>query len=667
MTNLATPHAGGSPSSLLLLSCAGGVQALRDKIRDGHAAKLFAMLRRDVHDAMARGVYLPTSDCSGRASHHRHHGNRDFIIVDAVAHRLKNDSLMWRITGEARYYNDALAQLEAIFDDARWPSWIDAAHEANGLVADLRTGQLLAAIGYAYSWLYDALSDTQRRWIIEETDRRAIQPLLHEMSRDAWFTRTEFINNWNTVILGGAGIAGLAFGKAHAASERLVSMASRLMDLYLAGLGPEGEFNESVAYAGAMHCPIEFFAAHRSQCGDAVDRLADSAWRRFCDWYLHFILPSGRSAPLGDGPPDAPPKALIFAAIAAATGDGVYQWAYLEHASAGSRSDPALELLLFDPTIKPVSPEGRRPRGRAFYAHGALWSSRTDWNPRSTACVVYGKGGHGNECHGHHDAGQVCIDIAARPMIVDLGHPAPSYPADFFGKNRWRYYNAGVMGHNVLMFDEREMRGEATDKGDSGVCPYHAKVLDAEFDDARGGYWRGDMTDLYAHARRVIRTVVHLHPAVIAVLDEAELDQPRTISLRWHTADRCEPDDAGQFTVHNDGAHLVARVCRLDGTMSFTRREHRYEPPFDRARLDVPLIQRHESFIDATCHAARCRVLTLFSGYAPGEAPAQWTPTADGWSIATPCGIARVRVLKESLILEPHEGHGWAVPLHRYD
>src|SRR5690606_20734818 len=99
MTNLATPHAGGSPSSLLLLSCAGGVQALRDKIRDGHAAKLFAMLRRDVHDAMARGVYLPTSDCSGRASHHRHHGNRDFIIVDAVAHRLKNDSLMWRITG----------------------------------------------------------------------------------------------------------------------------------------------------------------------------------------------------------------------------------------------------------------------------------------------------------------------------------------------------------------------------------------------------------------------------------------------------------------------------------------------------------------------------------------------------------------------------------------
>src|SRR5690606_37789628 len=93
------------------------IGVLREVIAEGHAARLFAMLCHDADDAIGRGVYLPTSDCPGRAPHHLHHGNRDFVIVEAVARRLKNDALLWRITGESCYRDDALAQLEAIFDD----------------------------------------------------------------------------------------------------------------------------------------------------------------------------------------------------------------------------------------------------------------------------------------------------------------------------------------------------------------------------------------------------------------------------------------------------------------------------------------------------------------------------------------------------------------------
>jgi|TARA_B110000495_G_C22811364_1_gene473670 hypothetical protein len=40
-------------------------------------------------------------------------------------------------------------------------------------------------------------------------------------------------------------------------------------------------------------------------------------------------------------------------------------------------------------------------------------------------------------------------------MIIDPGSPS-GYPADFFDENRWKYYNASIIGHNVPMFGGRE-------------------------------------------------------------------------------------------------------------------------------------------------------------------------------------------------------------------
>ena len=43
------------------------------------------------------------------------------------------------VTGEPRYVTVALAQLEALFDTARWPDWRDLSHKFPGR-AELRTG-----------------------------------------------------------------------------------------------------------------------------------------------------------------------------------------------------------------------------------------------------------------------------------------------------------------------------------------------------------------------------------------------------------------------------------------------------------------------------------------------------------------------------------------------
>ena len=90
-----------------------------------------------------------------------------------------------------------------------------------------------------------------------------------------------------------------------------------------------------------------------------------------------------------------------------------------------------------------------------------MWKKETI--PRDRKIVLI-KGRQLKENHEHNDVGQLCVDGYGERLIVDLGSPS-GYPADFFEENRWKYYNASIKGHNVLMFNGREMRVPRKDRG----------------------------------------------------------------------------------------------------------------------------------------------------------------------------------------------------------
>ena len=208
----------------------------------------------------------------------------------------------------------------------------------------------------------------------------------------------------------------------------------------------------------------------------------------------------------------------------------------------------------------------------------------------------------------------------------------------------------------MLVFGGREM---AAKRGDS------AQIMAAEFDDRRGGFWQLDLVELYDGAKRVCRTVVHLNPAVVVVLDEAVLDREEEISLRWHTVDRCGPDREGRFCVESGKVRLAARVVRLDGPdISCERNEHEYRPPYDRYRLGTPLKQRHESFIEAKLRGSQCRLFSLFAVFPPGEEAKTWEESDDGWVIETPDGSVVVEVDSNALeVVNERSRLAWRVRL----
>jgi hypothetical protein len=542
--------------------------------------------------------------------------------------------------------NDALKQMFALFDESLWPPWIDQAHLRFGHPADLRTGMLSQDVALAYDWLYPSLSSAERQLILQGLYRRGIRPFLESIDQDPWWTHD--LNNWLTVIVGGLGIAGMALGNDHPDAQKCIEISRPLMRCYLDIYGPEGEFNESVAYSNSTIYPVSYYLAWSYHADTPTNRLSQHPFPQTSIWSLYSTLPPGRYAAFGDSRPDAPAKVQYIAGVAAASRNAILQWFFLQHVQGGT--DP-LQLLWFDPSLQPVSPAKNLPVGKAFKHNGAQIISRSDWNMENSGLVVYGKAGREHN-HSHNDIGQVCIDAKGERLVVDLGSPS-GYPADYFEENRYKYYNASSRGHNVFMFGGREQRFPPWDRGKKTQVDYKAfsgEIIRSCFHDLNGGYWQLDLGNAYEGVLHVYRTVVHLFPAIVAVYDFARLEQEEDISLRWHIVNPSIVQNDGFFVVKNNKALLSARIVNVDGIMmELSSHRHEYQPPFDRNRLGECLEQRHEPYVQAMFRGQSCRIMTMF---ALTSRFCHWQGEKNMWTLESEDLFAKIVIDDDTLIVE---------------
>jgi heparinase II/III-like protein len=615
------------------------LEEVRAGIRHGYAAELWKQLVAKVDEEL---MLEPITTAER---------NRSFSLVATVANRITDAALVALVTGERRYADAALRQIDPLFDSAQWPEWADKRHIEAGLKADLRHGQLARALGVTYDWLHGFLTDEERRRFLEGLDRCAIEPFKAGVEAGEHWSRRR--SNWMTCVLGGFGILGMALGPDHPDSAWIVELAQPRMEQYMSIFGPEGEFNESVQYSGSTMYVVEYFLAERYASGGKKDPLARFGLTEFCRWYMHCTVPPGRVLGFGDPAPAMPPVVSHLSAVASSQRDPMIQWFYRQYVDLAlpTHSRRALELLWYDPTLPAQSPEGHMPLGRAYHHQAKIVTSRSSWDPESTTSVVYAKAAQ-EDYHGHADWGQVCIDGYGERLIIDLGSGA--YPRS----HKDRYYNYQQWGHNVLVFGENETGGIPIGKARRGETTH------AEFDDLRGGAWTMDLSHAYGEGHRVVRHVVHLLPRVMVVLDEAELDVAQPISLRWHTITPTEPDHKGHFLVRGKKAALASRVHRLDGESVISHSRHEYRPPYDKDGYGNPCVQRHEPFVELKTEGNRCRVLSAFCVCGPDEPVPSWQIGDDGWSIDTPEGPVRVGVDEDRLVVEnTTTKHAWKISL----
>ncbi|GAJ05203.1 unnamed protein product, partial [marine sediment metagenome] len=152
----------------------------------------------------------PTTDVEGRSPVHLKHANVSYDMARLVAERLSRSAFLFMYTGEHKYKDLVMRQIEALYDTDRWPMWCDDAHVNIEPHVDIRTCRISMWVALAYNWMYDHLTEEERRYIVDGLDRRAIQPFWQKLEqRPGWYVRR---HNWFTNIFGGMGITAMALG-----------------------------------------------------------------------------------------------------------------------------------------------------------------------------------------------------------------------------------------------------------------------------------------------------------------------------------------------------------------------------------------------------------------------------------------------------------------------
>ncbi len=611
------------PHILLTDDDAGGlptIAALRAAIgRPGPRRRLWQTILAEAETVLHAAPITPYDPMPGRAAEDVRRGNRDYVIVNAAGQRIVGAALAALLTEDRRYVDCALRQMACLFDATKWEEWQDIFHRQRfDLDADLRTGQLSRDLSLAWDWMYPMLSGDERDWVVRGIDRCGIQPYLLAVAADAWWLQA--MNNWTTVIVGGLGMGGMALGTDHPQSAQLVELSRDVMLAYMDHYGPEGEFNENPSYANSSFLPVLYFSALRFHDGERNMPAPIAALRQHAYWCLYATAPPGQLVSFGDGGPAYPALTSFVPAVAAATADPVLQWFYLQHCEPPRF--PVWELLGLDGDLQPEAPTpASLPLGRAYDAHSALISSRTSWDPRTTACVVFSKAGHGGIHHTHPDAGQIEIHGHAQRLIVDLG--SVPYPAE----QHHQYYHFSSAGHNQLTIGGR---GQIWQRDGSR----RARRTAAAFDNDRGAWWRIDLTALHENAAEVTRTVVHLHPGIVVVVDRARLQVAESCRLRWHPATEPEWAGPGSFAVVHGAARVDAWIGGADGRpLPLVGGRHQYQAPFDRDRMDNPLPQRREPYVDAVMDGLQICFVSLFAvtPTAAAAAGGAWERRQDRW------------------------------------
>jgi len=507
-----------------------------------------------------RPGYGPTTELPERGARDVAIGNVCAPLARAVRQRVLGAALLWRATGERRWVEAAWTQIAVTL---AWPEWRAQAHL--DMPADLRTGHLGGTLGLAHTWLGDGLAAGRRNDLLAGLREKAAEPYRRAVEEKIWYLDRP--SNWTAVVVGGMGLCGASLGE-----RWMVDLARAKLPAVLASFGPDGEFNESPFYSNSVRELV--------WCLDGLG-MPIAGLETFCRWLMHVTVPPGRVIACGDGNPGHPPEAVVAARVAAETQDaGLQRW-FLDHRHLSHERDLVAECLWWDPDLEPGPID--EPLARAFPAHGGLIVSRTSWDPRQ-AFVVWGKGGH--ELHGHHDAGQVGIE----DYIVDLG--TVTYPAGYFGADRWKYCHASVHGHNVPTID-----GAETETGS-------ARLVAAKLGPGKRR-WQHDLTALYPGARRVVRTVTHWLPARVEVVDEIAVGRPARLRVRWHTAVPVQPE-AGEFWVKD--LH-----CRVTGAgVRLSPGRHQHAPPMDHDWAGWAMPERHEPYVDAVVEAESARIVTVF-------------------------------------------------------
>jgi hypothetical protein len=346
--------------------------------------------------------------------------------------RMQTLGIMWLLTLGPRYRDRAKTELFAVCGFADWVGdnkFLVTAETAFG-----------AAIGY--DWLYDSLTDAERKEVARAIVDKAIQPGLDQFARPSRPYWTTTAMNWNLVCNGALMIAALSVLEADARAAQLFLMCHASAAVGFSEYSPDGGFAEGPGYWHyASQYAIYLLASLSTALGTelGLDRspgLGATGWFR-----LHAAGPSGKLFNFADGEERHSGGYWLFWLAR--------RYRHPIDASIERQVEKIhpMDLLWFEESGHDPLP---RRTAERFHAAGVVML-RGDWHEPKTTYIGI-KAGANDACeHGHYDLGSFVLDADGVRWAVDLGPDDYGLCGYFTAEMRARYYRTGTIGHNTII------------------------------------------------------------------------------------------------------------------------------------------------------------------------------------------------------------------------
>ncbi|MHC4167342.1 MAG: DUF4962 domain-containing protein [Planctomycetota bacterium] len=463
-------------------------------------------------------------------------------------------ALAYLMTGQQKYGLAAKGHLLNLLD---WETDGIASLESSFDEIGLRIERTAAQ---TYDWLYDLLSDSERRAV-----RRML--LDHGDLMYARLRERDFLNHSGSShdgrLPGYLIEFSIALAEEPRARDWLDYAVKALLTVYPHWAGEDGGWAEGVSYSLSYNdrfiTPLQSLYA-----ATGYDLWQKSFFRKFRHFLIYNVAPKGEILPFGDGEDkDITDRGDELISVmrfhAARYNDPTARWwvGLFEGREYNPERFGAMHRLILPDTVVSAAPGGL-PSDRVFRGVGwaALHSDLT--SPDEDLMVMFKSSPFGAVSHSHADQNSFAIMKGGRALAIPGGKRYPQHGSPFHEQ-----YVQQSLAHNVLLVNGE---GQINHDGSRG-----GRILDFR-STPHIGYVAGDAQECYgAPVERYVRHVALIRPSLVLVVDDLEASEPVEIEWLMHAKERLELDVADQTFVSRRGGVSMKTWLFTLGDLGFSQ------------------------------------------------------------------------------------------------
>lgn len=476
----------------------------------------------------------------------------------------------WQVTGEEKYAERAVAELEKVcsYDD-----WCTSHF--------LATAEMALAVSIGYDWFYDYIDNDLKIMLAEKVWDYAINSALND---NHWFTWSK--NNWNSICYSGIGIACMTFSEYDRESAaEFLSMCYENMPIAFENFTPDGVYAEGPGYSqSGMDAIVNFVATSKNFFGTDYGLSEIEGFRELGKFPVYITTPTGvfnfgdNKARMCFTPSlhwyadeyDSP----LLSCYQMWDDAGEFVPDNTEKTEKnGSGKAAALSLLWYNREYTTESSD-ISDEPKALYLESDLGQDMALFRSEylsETATFAGIKGGYNFINHGDLDIGTFVFDSMGERWAEELGpgaYDAPGYFLNTPAGGRWKNYSKRAEGQNTLVINPDMTLEDQYVLAESKFIHFEPRE--------NGGFCTLDMTDAYRMngAQKVCRSFeLYDDYTSLKITDEISCIIKSDVYWFMHTKAQIDISEDGKTAILTIGDKKLKAVSLADGEFSVMKAE----------------------------------------------------------------------------------------------